>query len=314
LLFHICFGQRKRPEERERSFALLEIYQALKDELEGKRIAKSTNIEELEAKRMERAALKRSRVDHWKSYIENLLEGYEHKHLVLRGHFIDYSGEYRFDCELSRDTIGKVLRAPTTANKDKIIKAVSEMKELFSVLLANGFGTDNPNKYLLSFLRESDAPAEKALYNYRLFLGSAWTQRHSFWLYYARTNFVRQIRESNSLQAFLKEVRHTNVIRDAFVHEMTLDEVDDNFKTLATKTWESQCNSASVNPSTAASYRLSFNRCKRKYDTLAMNMKTYLRVSLVLFLVVVQCVDIPLCQHTNCALFTDHFFFAANYS
>jgi hypothetical protein len=167
-------------------------------------------------KEAERAArkLKNARVVFAK--LESLLDGYAHKDIALECSWREESGYCRLTCYLSRQLLGPLLNAPSSATQKKITTAVDSTREVLDLLSSNGFiGTD-----FLSFLKNSTRSLEKVLFRY-----CRRDKTHITLLdcYQADSEFIGLVRAGKLVDALLRVLPYSDV-KEAFVRGVVIQD------------------------------------------------------------------------------------------
>ena len=266
-------------EEKTRRETLVDCYFRALSDFESWREAKSRReIEERQARQEERAANKRERGEAVLATIEALLDDYEHKEIVLAGHWENSTGIRKFTYAPSQYCLAFLTEYVSYSNPSSIKRHVREVREAYDLILANGFGTGESSD-ALAFLAISKEPHETALYDLKNdnFLSHSFTSRSIFCE--TGRNFVAALKEGSPLGAFLKILSWADK-KTAFVKSVVDDETSEaaNFIILAQAVWGITQSNMWKDPKTVDGYRRKYYECRTEYQVLQAHMKAYLRM------------------------------------
>lgn len=248
--------------------------------------------------RVGRAAKKRGRVEALLADVGRQLENYEYKDIALEGDWIESTGEFRFSCRLSRDTIGHVLSAPAACKSNVLEQQVDRMKSAYTLVFSHGIGTNDPNVVIFPSLRSSQDPVDLAVCAYvdDPQIRPKWMQRHQFLGFFrfgGLWDFLRMLRKQGPVAALTTSTNGYDYgaagrmkgifVAHAIAHrdfKIRAEQRTVSFgQALAETLWERRHNRQA--PSTEKAFRDSFHACFKEYGVLSKRLYAYRHVSLL---------------------------------
>lgn len=238
-----------------------------------------------EAKEAKRASRKRDLSQPVYNKIEELLEGFKYKKIVLAGEW-NSAGFFTFEHEPSKRAIGPLLSAPSGATLNKIATGVATVQETLMLLDANGLiGEDFPNRLGDMYLNRSDLHKhQKSLITYCI---SNKTAEDFLGRFYDYETILGHLRLGSTPKALFYTLGSKSDKRDAFICGVVSNPSNEKNKKMAGKIWDSRNIQHGYyhqghymhHPRTFDEWRTKFNECKTEYRTIHDLIKEYKKLS-----------------------------------
>ena len=199
--------------------------------------------------------------------MEMLLEGFEHKNIALACKWHKSTGICSFDNAISRDILGPLLRAPSSASKKKTEAKVECIQTAYEIFYANGvFGENFPPK-----IPDNSPEAHKAIVLYGLQNMSQAEMLHDM----ADNNFLSSLQDSNLASAIFRETEWWDLDRRNIFEVYVSRDNDEMWKNMARKLWKND--TLPYHCENVEEFQTKFDKVKRRYEDARRSFLEYLQ-------------------------------------